>query len=48
MQFEMTSEIKKKNLSADTYGDEHWVLGNESLDLTPEIIIALYANLDIN
>ena len=35
-----------RGIREDTCWDEHWVLyvGGESLDSTPEIIIALYAN----
>ena len=35
-----------RDIKEDTCGDEHLVLykGDESLESTPEIIIALYAN----
>ena len=39
-----------RGIEEGTCWDEHWVLyvGDESLDATSEIIIALYANLDVN
>ena len=39
-----------RGIKEATCWDEHWVLyvGDESLDSTPEIIIALYANLGVN
>ena len=41
---------RARGIKEDTCWDEPWVLhvGDESLESTPEIIIALYANLDIN
>ena len=39
-----------RGIEEGTCWDEHWVLyvGDETLDSTPKIIIALYANLDVN
>ena len=39
-----------RGIKEDTCWDEHWVLyvGEESLDYTPETIISLFANLDVN
>ena len=39
-----------RGIKEDICWDEYWVLyiGDESLESTPEIIIALYANLDVN
>ena len=38
-----------RGIKEDTW-DEHWLLyiGDESLESTPEVIIALLANLDVN
>ena len=39
-----------RGIQEDTCWDEHWVLyiGDKSVDSTPEIIVALYTNLDVN
>ena len=39
-----------RGIRQDTCWDEHWVfyVGDESLESSSEIIIALYANLDVN
>ena len=39
-----------KGIKEETCWDKHWVLyvGDESLDSTPEIIIAQYSNLYVN
>ena len=39
-----------RGIKEETGWDEHWVLyiGDESLESTLKIIIALYANLDVN
>ena len=34
-----------RGIKEDTCWDEHW---DESLDSTPETVIALYANVDVN
>ena len=42
--------IWTRGIKKDACWGEHWALyaGDESLGSAPEIIIALYANLDVN